>query len=207
MRMWHILVICVLAGLWFNRGDLGLDRWLQAHGVAIPLQQGSGLRTSLLDKLAEQSGTSTASVATVREVMPHFTARTRDGMDTWSSDQLRGKTSMVVFFAGWCGPCKAEMPTLLALKKTYPDVYFVGIVYEDTAASAMQMLRQYGSPFDTVVMDHDKSAARAVRLTGVPNSFVVDSTGTMRARFNGGLLPEELPHYKQIFQELTAGQW
>jgi peroxiredoxin len=35
-----------------------------------------------------------------------------DGKKVLTSDNLKGKTALLVFFATWCGPCRAELPAI-----------------------------------------------------------------------------------------------
>src|ERR1700730_12138263 len=57
--------------------------------------------------------------------------RTIDGAAISSSDR-RGKVTIVNFWATWCGPCRAEIPDLVALQKKY-DKYLqiVGISQDE----------------------------------------------------------------------------
>ena len=48
---------------------------------------------------------------------------------------IKGKPSVVNLWATWCGPCRAEMPTLAAAQKNTPDVIFVFVNQGESQAT------------------------------------------------------------------------
>src|SRR5262249_22781349 len=63
---------------------------------------------------------------------PAFTVRDLDGRDI-APASLRGKVVIVNFWATWCGPCRAEIPDLVALQSKYRDTLQVIGISEDEA--------------------------------------------------------------------------
>src|SRR5437762_8326244 len=63
---------------------------------------------------------------------PAFTAVDLDGR-TVSTDSFRGKVVILNFWATWCGPCRAEIPDLVALQDRYRDTLQVIGISQDEA--------------------------------------------------------------------------
>ena len=63
---------------------------------------------------------------------PAFTMKDLDGREI-SPASLRGKVVIVNFWATWCGPCRAEVPDLVALQEKYKDTLQVIGISEDEA--------------------------------------------------------------------------
>jgi thiol-disulfide isomerase/thioredoxin len=63
---------------------------------------------------------------------PAFTVRDLQGREI-SPASLRGKVVIVNFWATWCGPCRAEIPDLIALQEKYKDTLQVIGISEDEA--------------------------------------------------------------------------
>src|SRR5947208_3674060 len=64
---------------------------------------------------------------------PAFVARDLDGREV-ASASWRGKVVIINFWATWCGPCRAEIPALVALQEKYRDRLQVIGVSEDEAS-------------------------------------------------------------------------
>ena len=55
-----------------------------------------------------------------------------------------GGVKLVNFWASWCGPCRAEHPSLKALAQEGITVH--GVNYKDDAANALAFLDELGDP-------------------------------------------------------------
>ena len=102
------------------------------------------------------------------------------------STELKGRVTLINFFASWCVPCQAEAPVLLELSK---DKRFAldGIAYKTKPGDTEGFLTQFGDPFERVVVDDSGRTAIDFGLYGVPESFLIDRDGVIRFRQVGPL--------------------
>ncbi len=120
----------------------------------------------------------------VGERAPDFTLATLDGRSV-SLAQFRGRVVILDFWASWCSPCRATMPTLHTLWRGVADrgVDLVGISLDRTASAASAYLAANGFT-DMVALYDSYAAAQAVasryQVTGIPRTFVIDREGIVR---------------------------
>jgi cytochrome c biogenesis protein CcmG/thiol:disulfide interchange protein DsbE len=119
------------------------------------------------------------------EAAPTFTLQTFDGQ-TVNLASLHGKVVLVNFWASWCIPCSQEAPDLENAWRQYNDksVVFVGVDYVDTDTEARKYLQQYDITYLNGA-DLGTRISQAYRIRGVPETYVVDKGGTLRASFIG----------------------
>jgi thiol-disulfide isomerase/thioredoxin len=96
----------------------------------------------------------------------------------FSLSQLRGKVVLVNFWATWCEPCLAEMPSLQSLRNLLGSERFevLGVNYQEGPARIEAFTRTSGVTFP-LVRDTDGSVARAWGARVFPSSFIVDRDG------------------------------
>ena len=106
-------------------------------------------------------------------------------------DALKGGPVLINFFASWCVPCRIEHPLLMRLAD-HDHLPLYGIDYKDQAADATKLLAQFGDPYRAVGMDRDGRVGLDFGVYGVPETYVLDSTGRIRKRFVGPLTAEQV---------------
>ncbi len=107
---------------------------------------------------------------------------------TLSLQALRGGVVVVNFWASWCIACRQEQPTLAAAATAYNNsgVTFVGIDYQDQQGAATGFLNDLGRGTGyQYVTDPGSQAAIDFGVFGVPETFFLDSTGTIVAKITG----------------------
>lgn len=134
-----------------------------------------------------------AGQITSPRILPAFdVARLPPEAGRMSKDALSARQVTVVnVWASWCAPCRVEHPQLMALAET-PGLRMVGVNYKDQPGRGRAFLAELGDPFDTVAYDPDGVAAVAFGITGVPETFVLNSNGEVIHRHVGQITPSHI---------------
>ena len=92
-------------------------------------------------------------------------------------------------WGSWCVSCRVEHPLLMSLAK---DKRFklVGIDWRDTKDHAEEFLATNGNPYAAIGTDEGGRTVIDLGVSGAPETFVVDNSGTVRLRVPGPLTPE-----------------
>jgi len=122
--------------------------------------------------------------------LPPVESLVKDGTQVpgFSRENLLGQVSVVNVFASWCAPCRQEHPLLEELA-TRDGFQMIGINYKDKPENARRFLGSLGNPYDLVGADDVGRTAIDWGVYGVPETFIVDATGTIRYKFIGPLDP------------------
>jgi len=103
----------------------------------------------------------------------------------------QGRPIVINFWASWCVPCRLEHSTLESLAQR-EGVTLYGVDYKDDPEKARAFLSELGNPFGKINQDKDGRVAIDWGVTGVPETFVVDSTGVIRVHYAGPLTDQVL---------------
>jgi peroxiredoxin len=98
----------------------------------------------------------------------------------------RGRVVLVNNWATWCPPCKAEMPTLQAYFEAHQSegLTVIGIEAGESAAQVQAFADSLGVTFPMWV-DTETASLTAFHNGSLPNSYVIDRTGTVRLAWIG----------------------
>ena len=120
---------------------------------------------------------------------------------TWGLADLRGRAVLLNFWASWCEPCRAEMPTLQQVADLYgPEKLLVlAINFKEPAARAIQFAKTTGVTLP-VLLDVDGKVARQWGVKVFPTTLTLDSRGQPRQRVQG-----EVDWTSSAAEKLIAG--
>jgi cytochrome c biogenesis protein CcmG/thiol:disulfide interchange protein DsbE len=119
------------------------------------------------------------------EFAPDFELQTFDG-ETIQLGDLRGQVVVINFWASWCLPCEEEAADLENTWRHYQDqgVVFLGVDYVDTETEARAYLQRWDITYPNGP-DLGTAISHRYRIRGVPETFIVDQDGVLRALFVG----------------------
>jgi len=90
-------------------------------------------------------------------------------------EAARGRAVLVHFFATWCEPCREELPALNRLAvRARGAVNVLGIAVAEPDRRVQKFLEI--TPVDfPVLLDRDRTVAKAWHVVSLPTSFVLDA--------------------------------
>lgn len=101
---------------------------------------------------------------------------------------VAGRVWVLNVWASWCEPCRQEHPQLLRLQRE--GRLLIGLNYKDQAGAGW--LAAQGNPFAQVLHDARGRTGLDWGVYGVPESFLIDRQGRVRAKHTGPLTAEVL---------------
>ncbi|MFN3742515.1 MAG: TlpA disulfide reductase family protein [Anaerolineales bacterium] len=123
---------------------------------------------------------------------PDFTLETLEGQSIRLND-LRGRVVVLNFWATWCPPCRAEMPTLEKISREYQgqEVVILGInsTIQDDMNAIPGFVTQRGITFP-ILLDKSGKATRLYEIRALPTTFFIGPDGIIRFVTIGGPISE-----------------
>ncbi len=150
------------------------------------LAHAAAAATLLNAALLAAPGTAAGEGASIGQPAPALVVRQLDDK-TFDLASERGKVVIVNFWATWCSPCRAEMPLLDSFYQRYRarGLVLIGVSVDDAQdrAEVARVMRQRSYP---------AALAASAKVNGfgpplaVPMTWIIDRTGTVRARLLAG---------------------
>lgn len=94
--------------------------------------------------------------------------------------ELQGKIVFLNFWATWCPPCRAEMPSIENFYNRYKekDVHVLAVNIQEEAPVVRSFLEKnlYSFP---IVLDSSGRTAQLYGIRGIPTTFILDRKGNV----------------------------
>ncbi len=122
----------------------------------------------------------------------------------------QGKVILLNLWATWCGPCRNEIPELVALQEKYKDKGLM-IVGLDVDPEPLELVKPFAEEMAINYKlgwageDLVEGLFRYTERNGIPQSFLINRNGEMNGVFFGGD-PSVVAKMKELVSELVEKQ-
>ena len=132
-----------------------------------------------------------------------FTMNDTEGNPVAVIDEIaKHKITIVDFWASWCGPCRAEMPSLVKLYAEEKDngLGIVGVSLDNDLSSWERAIEKDGITWLQVsdLQGWENAAARMYEVNSIPHTILVNANGEIVSE---GLRGEELAEFVKNYLE------
>jgi thiol-disulfide isomerase/thioredoxin len=120
---------------------------------------------------------------------PDFSASpAKPGQESIALANLKGKVVFLNFWATWCGPCRAEMPSMEALYQRYKEKGFeiVAVNYLENQKTVDAFTEKLSLSFP-VTLDPSGRINGLYEVQAFPTTYIIDREGNIVTRVVGSL--------------------
>ena len=140
------------------------------------------------------------------EPAPAFSKVALSG-ETLTETDLKGKVTLVNFWATWCGPCIIETPDFVGLQEEWKDRPFqiIGVSMDETGFDVVQPFVDDFMVNYPQILDEGPLGDGFGGVWALPTTFLVDGDGQVLSSFLGMFPLEERRDYlDKLVKELES---
>lgn len=132
-------------------------------------------------KKSEEAGKNTS----IGSKAPDFSGPNPEGTQI-SLSEVMGKVTLIDFWAGWCRPCRAENPNIVAVYNKYHDkgLNVIGVSLDRTAEAWKNAIEEDGLVWNHIsnIAYFDDQIAKLYNVDAIPAAFLLDENGIIVAK-------------------------
>ena len=136
-----------------------------------------------VEKVAENPKTNTPKIGLeIGDIAPDFSLPNTKGTFVTLA-QFRGKTTLIDFWAAWCGPCRRENPNVVAVYQKYKDKGFqvLGVSLDNDKQKWLEAITKDNLTWAQVsdLKHFDSAVVPLYQVEGIPTNFLIDKNGVI----------------------------
>ncbi|WP_420601878.1 redoxin domain-containing protein [Flagellimonas sp.] len=173
-----MISVLIIGNLMMSKA-LPNDEILEMFEALTPEMKATVAGEKLKEQLDKMKTTEIGGIA------PEFSAPTPNG-DLLALSDVKGKLTLIDFWAAWCRPCRAENPNIVAVYNKYHDKGFnvIGVSLDTRAEDWTNAIEK-----DSLTWNHISNLkrfqdpiAQLYNINAIPAAFLVDENGVIVAK-------------------------
>ncbi len=132
------------------------------------------------------------------EQAPNFHMVLEDGRYLALAD-LQGRPILINFWATWCGPCRLEMPEIVAAANHDPDLVVLAVNVQEEVPQLTPFAEDFAMTMP-IVRDEAGDLRDLYAVRGMPTSIFIDRQGNISTVWTGILTGRALDEFLATIQ-------